>query len=508
MTARRGAACCVGRRRGAVLLVVFVLVVAAALVTAGIVDAGAARRVDETLGARREQARLMAWSGVRALLAEFAAQRETLLLGGTGTPAVSAEWTGPVDAQGRRWMFRVRPDALGRAASPEAARLDVNRVPADVLGLVEGLGPEGAKRLVAGRAGVFGSVEEALERAGPLPGAGGRALLDRLTVYAADPTVQAGVGENVTGEARVDVATPWTPRLRRAIAERFGEEGAAAAQGLFENRDLVRGPSDLIARLREASVPEAMWGEILDAVTAGGDRFRLGLIDLNRADAATLALLPGIDDQQAEQIVSTRERLSEDDLASVVWPLMEGILDAEALIRAADWLTTRSLQWRVRVEGGWVRPSEEAASDAGLSEDGLADAGLGDRFVFEAVIDVADARPRVAMLREVTTLEAAGRAWRAAAPAMDEPARETAPPGEPGEAASAAGGLPTAGEAAADEAGSGSGAGANAGAGSGSGSGSGSGARSEARPRGGAGAGGGAGDGRVGRWAGRGRGST
>jgi hypothetical protein len=87
-----------------------------------------------------------------------------------------------------------------------------------------------------------------------------------------------------------------------------------------------------------------------------------------------------------------------------------------------DSTTTRSMQWRVRIEAGISRSGMEAevsprgrrgtardgaigGSFRGADADRRDDAQLDDRVVLEAVIDVSSQRPRVAYLRDVTHLE-------------------------------------------------------------------------------------------------------
>jgi hypothetical protein len=65
-------------------------------------------------------------------------------------------------------------------------------------------------------------------------------------------------------------------------------------------------------------------------------------------------------------------------------PQFQGIVDS---------ITSRCLQWRVRVEGGSGGIGEEARTPAR------------DRVVLEAVIDLSGERPRLAYLRDVTHLE-------------------------------------------------------------------------------------------------------
>jgi hypothetical protein len=99
-----------------------------------------------------------------------------------------------------------------------------------------------------------------------------------------------------------------------------------------------------------------------------------------------------------------RGRLEAEALRSVAWPAAEGVLTPEQFREAVDYLTTRSMQWRVRVEAGFETAEEGPA--VFLAEDAPK---LRDRIVLEAVIDVSSERARVAYLREITMLDAARR---------------------------------------------------------------------------------------------------
>jgi hypothetical protein len=83
---------------------------------------------------------------------------------------------------------------------------------------------------------------------------------------------------------------------------------------------------------------------------------------------------------------------------SLVWLVSESILTVDQFEQAIDLLTTRTLQWRVVVEAGFV--------DTG-SDEGADFPPLVDRVVVEAVIDVASERPRVAYLRDISMAAAA-----------------------------------------------------------------------------------------------------
>jgi hypothetical protein len=77
--------------------------------------------------------------------------------------------------------------------------------------------------------------------------------------------------------------------------------------------------------------------------------------------------------------------------------VIEGILSPDEFVKAVDWMTTRSMQWRVRLEAGII---DTDSPERGTPE-------LQERMTLEAIIDVASDRPRVAYLRDVTLLSTA-----------------------------------------------------------------------------------------------------
>jgi hypothetical protein len=130
--------------------------------------------------------------------------------------------------------------------------------------------------------------------------------------------------------------------------------------------------------------------------------------------------------------VDARERVPSESRRSSAWTVTDGDLPVEAFADACEWMTTRTTVWRVRVEAGFNDAGDGA--DGGFDPfDGAAEFELPDadefgtaiepdreqagalrhRVVLEAVIDVSAPRPRIAYLRDVTSLEIA-RAQRVA----------------------------------------------------------------------------------------------
>lgn len=436
-----------GSRRGTILLVVLVVITIAALTGTTAMYLGEAGVSTEAVSMKRIQTRALAWSGVQAAMAELADQREALLDG--AAPELTESWDLFTDASGVRGVVRLQAIGEAGAAVSENAKLDVNSATTEMLGRVKGLTPELASAIVAARASrPFSSVQDLLRVPGISPGMLGGAsatgpdeprdegadpaddgpsrapaLADLLTVFSFDPNVQAGLGEagaDHRGNLRLNLDTPWSERLGQAIDARFGEGASRAVKGLMDGGAKFKTLADVVAAARSGGLEPKAWGEVLDVFTVTDDPFLLGRVDVNLAPVEVLSAIPGISPEAAEKMAAARAGLDEQARRSVVWPLTEGFVTADDFAKAVDHITTRSTQWRVRVEAGYVLPSADGA--AGRTEE----TPLADRMVLEAVIDVASERPRVAYIRDVTLEDIAtalgdSLAARAAESAEGEP---------------------------------------------------------------------------------------
>lgn len=415
-----------GARAGVILVAVLVVVAVGALIGTTLLYGAAAGRESGASSVRSQQSRMAAWSGVQAVMAELASQREELLRG--ASPRVTSAWRLGAAEGGGVAVYRVVAQGEELVVS-EAARLDVNTAPAAVLSRAPGLDAE-AERIVAER-GVrpFLSVIEAVGDGPRRDGGAGEAgssaeaveSMDVLTVFSFDPGVQAGIGargSQARGKARIAVSGGLTEEIERDLTSRLDRRGVEVASALFRPGRTLGSMRAVVEALIGADVPAAEWGPVLDAIRPAGEggeeEFLRGRVDLNRAPAEVLACLPGIDAAAAARIVEARGSLGADERADVAWPVVQGTLAPAAFAEAVDLLTTRTLQWRVVLEGGRLieERGEAPAMRIGGGGDDVGDvpedAVLADRVVLEAVIDVAGERPRVAYLRDVTWLPVAG----------------------------------------------------------------------------------------------------
>ncbi len=444
-----------------VLLAVMIVIVLGALIGATLLVAVDAERSGAQTTIRQTQSRALAWSGVQMAMAEFAAQRDAMI---AAEPfEIETEWELFKDERGRTAVVRLIPIGEDEALNvSETAKLDINHATKDMLAALPGIGtPERAQAIIDARP--FSSVEElvridgfaadliygftetpdafsgfgaeptadsnaALDDAslsedfenlgtrGDFGEASDRALIDLLTVFSFDPNVQAGLADpSKAGKLRVNLNVPWSDRLARAIEDQWGEEAVQVAERVFEQGMNFSSDKQVIENMLQLGLSTAdQIAPIIDAITASDDMYRLGRIDVNLAAPEVLATLPGLDLAAAYELVDVRERLSAEDMLSPLWMVEAGVMAMDGYAAVADHVTTRSTQWRVRVEAGY-RSVDAIAEVAGVSDsvmEGLArDLSMGDeledRVMYDVVIDASSQRPRVAYLREVTLLELA-----------------------------------------------------------------------------------------------------
>ena len=436
-------------RHALVLLLVIVAVTMASLIGASAALTASAQRSSASVAADLAQARLAALSGLQGVMAELADQREAMLAG--EPPVVSDTWALHIGEDGSRIDIRlidVSPDVDGPLA-PESGRLDINAATASMLEEL-GLDKALADRIVAARRQrpfaspaellrVRGITEEmlgdasastlagdALLAGGSLVGSDTTAsegmdadsalgappdLASLVTVFASDPNIQGGIAEGserFRGRLRVNLNQPWSDRLGNALIERFGQDAADGVQGIMEQGTTFTSDADIIRTLRRLNLPPETWGEILDVFCTSDNEFLPARVDLRTAPERVLAALPGISPEQAADIVAARDQLPIDATQSPTWLVTEGLLKPDEFELAVDHLTTRCMQWRVRVEAGIVRPRSVDSSIGGPIDAGRGDdAPLEPRVVYEAVVDIASQRPRIAYLRDITLLNAA-----------------------------------------------------------------------------------------------------
>jgi DNA uptake protein ComE-like DNA-binding protein len=399
--------------RGSVLLAVLIVVTMGALAASTTLFLSRSTQRAGVLERRGVERRAAVCSAIEAMVSELEAQRDDLF---DGVPPELPDALTLFEQGERRAVVRL-VEIDGQRIIAEPAKLDVNHATEEMLEAIEGIDAPLAGRIVEERSRrpfrslvdlqrVEGNTPEILGLMGDasLPSGFPTAqatLSSLLTVHAFDPNVQSGIGADASqyvGRRRINLNREWSDGMAQAIAERYDEDIANSVRGLIEGGRRFRAPSDIVRVLIEFNVGPVDWSELLDVFSCEAGPFQFGRVDLNTAPGPVLAAIPGISQEAAERIVAAREGLDAQTRRGIAWPVMEQIVSVEDFALAVDHLTTRSMQWRMRLETGYEREQPESGEEP---------MPLEARSVTDIIIDLAAPRPRVALIRDVTYLPVA-----------------------------------------------------------------------------------------------------
>ena len=124
--------------------------------------------------------------------------------------------------------------------------------------------------------------------------------------------------------------------------------------------------------------------ERLTASPPSGQQAVAPVVNVNTASAAVLALVPGLNEGLAGQIVDARASLGLDERSNVAWLYTRNLVEAEAFKQIAPLLATRGYQFHIQCVG-YGLPS-------------------GRYCVIEAIVDLAGGEPQIVYLRNLTRL--------------------------------------------------------------------------------------------------------
>jgi len=144
---------------------------------------------------------------------------------------------------------------------------------------------------------------------------------------------------------------------------------------LMENDTDFSSESGFVQVMRFFEMDPAEWVEVLDVFCATPDPYPIGRVDLLRAPAPVLAAIPGIDEATADAIVAVRGSLDDESRRTLVWPVIEGVMTEAQFQEAVDYLASRSMQWRVRIEAG-ISTTEDAREVSPRDPEGGAAEGI------------------------------------------------------------------------------------------------------------------------------------
>jgi DNA uptake protein ComE-like DNA-binding protein len=408
-------------RRGLALIAVLLIMGATVLVATSLLFVAQAEyagsaRTDDTV-----QARALAWSGVQAAMVRLDEQHQDILDG--SVPELDEAQFIVYETATRLGVVRLLPvGPAGEHLVPEAGKLDVNGIDAEILAATELIEPGLADAVIGYRDRTLGrpfqsvgellrveglsvetlygpveqfwSADESEQDGDVFPAAvqsGApielRGLADAVTVYSFEPAIQRN------GALRINLNVPWSDELGDRIADRFGTDVAQTVQRIMEGGTTFESEAKIYEVLRFFGVPPDDWPDIVDTFTTEAGDFHYGRLDINTAPYEALVALPGLEAEQAQEIVEVRDELDPDERSTVAWPAIQGIVEPEAYDQLAGRITTRCWTWRLRLAAG-----EVDAEDV--------EAPLVNPIVYEVVIDLSAPRPRVAFLRDITWMGA------------------------------------------------------------------------------------------------------
>lgn len=128
---------------------------------------------------------------------------------------------------------------------------------------------------------------------------------------------------------------------------------------------------------------EDLYG-LMDIFTTDSREIRPGLVNINTAPANILEQIPGIDENLASTIISTRNSIALDKSSSLAWLLETETLEIDQFKQLEPYLTARSFQFHIQVIG-YGLPS-------------------GQFKLIESVVDLIGSAPRIIYLRDLTKL--------------------------------------------------------------------------------------------------------
>ncbi|MCI0630809.1 MAG: helix-hairpin-helix domain-containing protein [Phycisphaerales bacterium] len=419
-------------RTGFVLIAVLVIIGSAALVATALLFMAQTHAAASVGQEAVEQSRALAWSGVQVVIRRLDEQREQILSGQAAQ--LDVDQLIIYQTPQRLGVVRVLPigadnvrslrSRRGSGLSAEAGKLDLNSISAEELTATGMIDRAAADAIVAHRQTLPGRAFQSVGDLLSVPGANvtaellygsldemtpmddaqlksgdlkervaarladepARCLADVVTVFSVEPAIQQ------SGKRRMNLNMGWSEDLGRKVADRFGQQSADVLKQIFESGATFENEAKIFQTLRFFKTPPQEWPPIIDAFTTDEGEFHIGRLDINSAPKEALMGLPGISAEVAARLVSARDELPPQDRATIAWPVIAKIVEPQAYDKLAGRITTRCWTYRVRVAAGEV--------DAEYP-----DGAMAYPVIYEAVIDMAAPKARVAYLREITLLQ-------------------------------------------------------------------------------------------------------
>lgn len=163
-------------------------------------------------------------------------------------------------------------------------------------------------------------------------------LLSLLTLHSRDSALDS------TGTNRIDLASATTQDLTTVFQEHLGTERANQVLRLLGN--VTNGFSSVLELVVRSGLTGDESQEIEDRVWVSGANQGRGLVNINTADEAVLACIPGIGITNAATVVA-RRRSNPTDTTSVAW--IAEVLDQTAALAAGPHITGRTSQFTLDI---------------------------------------------------------------------------------------------------------------------------------------------------------------
>ncbi|MEN6335444.1 MAG: helix-hairpin-helix domain-containing protein [Phycisphaerales bacterium] len=196
---------------------------------------------------------------------------------------------------------------------------------------------------------------------------------DYVTVYSTEKNVDAD------GSARINITDSTAiSSLQTLLEEKFKQERALE---IIQRSGASTSPSfeNILDFYYRSQMTAEEFGQVADRLTTSSETTLAGLVNVNTAPKEVLLCLPGLDESDAEALVSYRQANS-DGLDSIAW--VTQVLSQEKAVGIGSYITVRSYQY---------------------SADIVCVSGNGRAYKrYRAVLDTQSGSPRVVHFRSLT----------------------------------------------------------------------------------------------------------
>ncbi len=162
-------------------------------------------------------------------------------------------------------------------------------------------------------------------------------ILEYVTIYSRIPN-------NTEDSGKININDEDSEQLTQLLAENFGEDRANEIQESIDQGQ--ENYSSLLEFYIRSGMTSEEFSKIGDQITTSGDEFLTGLVNVNTSSAAVLNCIPGIEEADANELVSYRQSPT-DSLDTIAW--VSEVLDEEKAIQAGPHFTTKSYQFTLDI---------------------------------------------------------------------------------------------------------------------------------------------------------------